>query len=287
MSDAVIDRVLDWARGTADVRAVILTSSRARPDASADEFSDWDVVLAVPDPAALAEGDLAWQAAVGTRLVGWGDEGELLGHRTFSRGVIYADDLRVDYSFWPIELLDAVADADALPPELDGGYTVLLDKDGRTATWPAPSFGAYVLRPPTPGEYRDLVEEFWWNMSYLPKSIRRGDLFFLSSWMLEHDMKMVCLRRMLEWRIGAQRGWTWAPGPYGRGLERFLDAETRRRLAATYARLDADALWAAAFELAGLFRDTAIEVGAALGYRYPLEIDSAMRDRLGRARERM
>jgi Streptomycin adenylyltransferase len=45
----VLDRVVEWAAGETHVRAVILTSTRARPDAAIDEPSDYDVILAVPD----------------------------------------------------------------------------------------------------------------------------------------------------------------------------------------------------------------------------------------------
>jgi aminoglycoside 6-adenylyltransferase len=284
VTDALLDRLIGWAERTPEIRAVLLTSSRARADGPTDEFSDWDVVLAVTDPAAWAEGDLAWQAELGRRLVGWGDEDELLGQRTYFRGVIYDDHTRVDYSLWPVKLADAVGNADHLPPELDDGYEVLLDKDGRAADWPPPSLKAYVLQPPSAAEYRALVEEFWWNMSYLPKSMRRGDLFFLSSWMLEHDQKIVCLRRMLEWRIAAEHGWTWSPRPYGQRLEEHLDEGTRAALAGTYAGLDPEAIWTAAFRLAELFRRVAIDVASTLGYTYPESVDARMTAYLQRMR---
>ena len=38
-----------WAEAREDVRAAILTSSRANPRANPDIFSDYDVILAVRD----------------------------------------------------------------------------------------------------------------------------------------------------------------------------------------------------------------------------------------------
>lgn len=276
MSDSVLDTLVAWGERTPDIRAMILTSNRARPDGVVDEFSDYDVTLAVTDPARFA-GDLAWQEeAYGPRLVGWGDEDELFGLPTRFRGVVYRDHVKVDYTIWPDALLESVAAHSTLPGGLDHGYRILLDKDGRTRGWPEPTFTAYVLAPPSEAEYRAQVEEFWWDVSYVPKSVRRGDLFFASSFMLEHDLKFVSLRRMFEWRIAIEHVWTFAPGSHGNRLDQYLDAETLRDLADTYALLDADAIWEAVFRLAVLYRRVATEVAAALGFAYPQEIDDRM-----------
>ena len=81
---------------------------------------------------------------------------------------------------------------------------------------------------------------------------------------------------MLEWGIAVMRDWTFAPGSHGRRLEHHLDAKTLHDLAETYASLDADAIWVAAFRLAALYRRVATDVAAALGYEYPQEIDDRM-----------
>jgi aminoglycoside 6-adenylyltransferase len=271
----VQERLLGWVRRTSIVRAAILTSMRARPEGPPDELSDWDVILAVTDPSALVD-DLDWHAEIGAPLVRWGDEDELLGHPTWFRGVVYDDGSKVDFTIWPDALLDAIAEQDRLPPGLDHGHSVLHDPDGRTSSWPPPTFSAYVLSPPTEADYRALVEEFWWDTTYVAKAVRRGELFFATSFVIEHDLKLIALRRMLEWRTAAASGWTFAPGVHGRGLERRLDAGDRALLQATYATLDADGVRRALAATIDLFRRAAIDVGHALGYRYPEEIDGRM-----------
>jgi aminoglycoside 6-adenylyltransferase len=283
MSDPMLDRVQRWVARAPEIRAVILTGSRAAQGGPPDDMADYDIILAVTDPARFADGDLSWHGELGIPLVRWGDDGELLGHRTHFRGVVYDDLTKVDFTIWPEALLETIA-AGEPPPALDHGYRVLHDPSGRTRGWAAPTFSAHVLRRPSESEYRALVEQFWWDTTYVAKAVRRDDLFFATSWVLEHDLKVVALRRMLEWRIAAASGWTFAPGVYGRGLEPHLDEHDRRALAATCASLDADGAWHALFAVTDLFRAAAHDVASALGFVYPTGIDERMTARLAMAR---
>jgi hypothetical protein len=65
----VVRRLVAWAERDDAIRALVLTSSRARADGSVDALSDYDVVIAVRDPRAFAEDD-AWKSAYGRLFVG-------------------------------------------------------------------------------------------------------------------------------------------------------------------------------------------------------------------------
>jgi hypothetical protein len=173
----VVRRLVAWAERDDAIRALVLTSSRARADGSVDALSDYDVVIAVRDPRAFAEDD-AWKSAYGRLLVGWGDENRVHGETTYFRGVVYDDGAKIDYTLWPDVLLERVADSAPLPADLDVGYRVLLDKDGQTTRWSAPTLRAHIPPKPTHGEYVALVEEFWWDTTYVAKSLWRGEAFF-------------------------------------------------------------------------------------------------------------
>jgi aminoglycoside 6-adenylyltransferase len=247
----------------------VLTSSRA--DGRGDELSDYDIVLAVRDaPSFLADPD--WVGRYGQVAARWGDEGELLGLATSFRGVVYGDGVKIDYTIWPQELLGRIAAAEALPDGLDVGYRVLLDKDGPTSAWAAPSFRAHIPSPPSDEEYRAVVEEFWWAATYAAKALWRGEVVF-AKFVLDHDLKLGPLRRVLEWRIELDADWSVRPGVYGRGLERLLPAELRDELAATYVGAGIEENWAALDATIALFRRVASEVAERLGYVYPEEAD--------------
>ena len=125
----VLERLVAWGNAQPSIRAIILTSSRARSDGPVDLLSDYDVILAVTDAEQFSRED-GWVSGYGRPMVRWSDQGELCELTTRFHGVVYEDYVKIDYSVWPVALLDRIAAA--LPDQLDVGYRVLLDKDGRT-----------------------------------------------------------------------------------------------------------------------------------------------------------
>jgi aminoglycoside 6-adenylyltransferase len=267
--DVVLRRLLAWCESDQRVRAVVLTSSRA--NGRADELSDYDVVLGVRG-LAVFRADPSWVVRYGEPAARWGEESELLGLATSFLGVVYADGVKVDYTVWPEELLARVSAADALPDGLDVGYRVLLDKDGLTAAWAPPSYRAHIPARPAEDEYRAVVEEFWWASTYAAKALWRGEVVF-AKFVVDHDMKLGPLRRVLEWKIELDGDWSVRPGVCGRGLERLLPADLRDDLAATYVGSGVEESWRALDATIALFRRVATEVADHLGYAYPVEAD--------------
>jgi aminoglycoside 6-adenylyltransferase len=266
--DAVLSRVLRWGEAEDAVRVVVLTSTRARAEGPPDELSDYDVILALEDTDCF---DAA--AAYGMPAARWSDEHDVHGTRTFFRGVVYDDGVKVDWTLWPANVPELVAEH-GLTDDLDVGYRVLLDKDGTTARWAQPTYRAYIPQRPTEAEYAALVEEFWWSATYVAKARTRGEQFFLR-FVLDVDMTHGVLRQMLEWLIETGRGWEWKPGAYGRGIERELLSGLAAELAGAHGSLE---------QTVALFRRAAREVGEALGYAYPQHADDAVSayiDKLG------
>jgi len=267
----VVDKLLAWGTAHPLIRAMILTSSRTRPDGPVDLLSDYDLILAVSDVGPFASGD-AWTSAYDRPMVRWGDQSEMHGLATYFRGVVYQNYVKIDYGIWPVELLSRIAASASLPDELDVGYRVLLDKDQRTAGWKQPSYLAHIPTRPVQAEYQALVEEFWWSATYVAKSLWRDDLIF-AKWVLEQDLKLETVRRMLEWRIEIDHNWSVKPGVYGRGLKQLLPPHIWSEFASTYVSLDVEETWAALDRVKALFRHVASDVGNALGYSYPQQVD--------------
>jgi aminoglycoside 6-adenylyltransferase len=267
----VLGCVTGWAADHPLIRAVILESSRAVGQATLDRFSDYDLLLVVSDVHSFVD-DNAWQHFFGEPLVRFGDKAEVLGYETYFRLVLYQDHTKIDFAIWPLALLQRVVERQESTALLDWGYRVLLDKDGLAAALPAPTCTAYIPSKPSEHEYQALIEEFWWETTYVAKHLWRDELI-LAKYNLEVVMKYELLLPMLEWRMELDHGWTWNPGLLGRGLKRALPPDLWSALERTYVGPGIEDNWEALLAITTLFRRVAQEVGQALGYAYPQEMD--------------
>ena len=266
-----LQKLIAWGNAHPRVRAMILTSSRARPDGLLDLLSDYDIILAMTDADHFGRED-TWLSDYGKPMVRSSDRSDLYHLTTYWRGVLYEDSVKIDYSVWPVALLERISAEAALPDELDVGYLVLLDKDRRTSGWKPPSYRAYLPARPTEAEYQALVEEFWWVTTYVAKSLWRDELVF-ARWCLDQEMKLGVMRRLLEWRVEIDHDWDVQTGVQGRGLKRQLPADIWAVFASTYVGPESEDNWTALFHSTRLFRRVAMEVGDALGYAYPQPLD--------------
>ncbi len=269
--DAVIGRIIAWAAGNDLIRAVLLEGSRGNPSATIDEFSDYDIAIVVSDLAPFVE-RLSWIEWFGEPIVHWGDRRMIDGIEYNTRLVMYEGGTRIDYQAWRPEAIRAMVERGRLPAILDTGYRVLLDKDGITKGLPPATYTAHTPPRPAEAEFLALVNDFWWETLYVAKNLRRDELF-PARWSLDAEMKHDMLRRMLEWRVEIEHGWSIRPGNHGSGLKQRLQADLWCEIEQTFAGADADEIWAALWTTIRVFRRVAAEVGGALGYAYPHDLD--------------
>ena len=155
--DPVIRRLARWGQEQKAIRAMLLTGSRANPNASVDAWSDYDVVLVVEDIHPFFA-DRAWLQDFGQVLVAyWDPVPPAPDSRIDQVGnvVLFQDGLKIDFTLWPAELLRQIARSPALPAGLDDGYAVLVDKDHLSDGMPAPTHTAYIPAPPTNETYQN------------------------------------------------------------------------------------------------------------------------------------
>jgi aminoglycoside 6-adenylyltransferase len=284
IEDTVIQQLVQWGEQQALVCAVILTSSRAIPHAHTDVFSDYDVILVLREIKSFYE-DRSWLQTFGSVLALYRDPLSL--DRGFERAAYvtqYESGLKIDFTLWPVELLNSIVSESQLPPEFDAGYQVLLDKTRLTDGLQPPTYSAYIPKPPTDIQYQATMEEFFLDTTYVAKFLWRDDLM-AAKHILDHSLKQEYLLRMLEWQIEIDHAWSVKPGPYGRGLKRWLPPEVWSDLEDTYTTADLDSNWTALFRTIDLMRRAAIEVSQRLGYSYPDNLERRVRSYLLRVRE--
>lgn len=269
-----------WGARQASVRAMLLTSTRAIPGARLDRFSDWDVILVVEEIETWLE-DRSWIEDFGEVLIAYWDPvapDEATGIPVSGNIVEYTGLAKIDFTLWPTEMIPALLSVADLPPELDAGYRVLLDKDEVLRRLPEPTGRGYGLDRPSPDLYLKLVNDFFIGVPYVAKMLARREVL-PAKWCLDYDMRYGYLLPMLEWRVAIERDWALAPGVNGKRLQEWLPPNLWAALEGTYAGLGVDENWGALFAMIGLFRQVATEVGESLGVPYPADLDRRVTDR--------
>jgi aminoglycoside 6-adenylyltransferase len=274
-SDVVLQALVQWSEERDAVRAMLLTSTRAVPGGQVDALSDYDVILIVREVGPLVT-DRGWIETFGEVLVAYWDPiapDPDTGIPCSGNIVQYVDGHKIDFTLWPGAQLERIAGLTELPAELDAGYRVLLDKDGLTAGLAAPTYTGYQLSPPDEETYLTLVNDFFIGVPYVAKCLLRDEIL-PAKWCLDYDMRYVYLLPMLEWWAACANGWRISPGVNGKGLRQYLSADIWADLKTTYAGADVEANGEALFRMISLFGRVGREVGAALRYSYPEELDA-------------
>ena len=280
------ERIIQWAKSQAEIRAALLTSTRAVPNAQVDVLSDHDVILVVQDIRPFVQ-DRTWIDDFGKVLVVYWDPVHPdpdFGDEIIANVTQYASGLKLDFTVWPVSLFEKVAAASALPVELDAGYRILLDKDGLTTSMPPPTGRAYIPKPPSREAYLTWINDFFSDAPYVAKCLWRGELLPVK-WCLDYDMKHIYLRQLLEWRAQMDHHWSAPIGSLGKGLKRYLPPDIWEELEMTYADAQVQDNWLALANTMALFRRVAVEVGEHLGYAYPFELDERVREYVEKIRQ--
>lgn len=277
MSDTVEAELIAWGESQPDVRAMVLTSTRARENAAVDWFSDYDVIVFTSEIQRRYD-DRQWLESFGEIVISWWDPLEIdpnSGLLTTGNVVYYPNARKIDFTLWPVEMAAHVARG--LPTELDAGYRVLLSKNEFTADWPAATGEGYRHRLPNCEQYLAAVNDFFIGVPYVVTALLRGELL-PAKWVLDYDMRYEYLLPMLEWYAVSIHGDSVTIGAHGKGLQPLLPAEIWAQLEQTYASLDVGENRAALSAMIQLFREVAEHVGNAIGCAYPAELhDRVMR----------
>lgn len=267
----MIPALVAWGESQTDVRAMVLTSTRAIEGAPVDRFSDYDVIVISADIRARYD-DQSWIQVFGDVIIDWWDPLEIdhdTGVLTTGNIVYYSGTLKIDFTLWPPEMAGMIGQQ--LPAELDAGYRVLLDKDGLTQSWPDASGTGYKTKLPDCNRYLETINSFFIGVPYVVTALLRGELL-PAKWVLDYDMRYEYLLPMMKWYAVSIHGDNAHIGNLGKGVQRFLPEETTQRLTSTYAGFEVESNRLALTEMINLFRDIAQHVGEAIGCEYPTDL---------------
>mgnify|MGYP006301961727 CR=1 FL=1 len=255
-----------WARKNDLIRAAVLTSSRANPEAEVDFLSDYDIELYVSNLRGFKKSD-EWLDEFGSIMVRWPFKPRSTGFKDgnwITRLVLFNDGLRIDFQI--TEQLKIEKDA------YKNAYQVLIDKDGITKELEKPTYSEFIIKKPEQEEYETLVNEFWWNAYYVPKYLWRDQLPF-AKYMLDYTLRYSYLHQIIDWYIGLENDWAVETGALGKNFKDYLSKEKWKKWEETYAGADIEDNWRAFFIMTDYFRELARKVGDKLNYNYPDQVD--------------
>jgi aminoglycoside 6-adenylyltransferase len=259
----VIKNLTNWAMENNQVRAMILTSSRANPHCRTDSFSDYDIELYVTNIRQFKNDK--WLNNFGDVTIRWPRKPMATFDKEWiTRLVLFDNEVRIDFQITSKKSINQSA--------YDDGYKVLVDKDKLTINLIESTFRRYQVKKPTKEEFDDLVNAFFWNATYVAKNLRRDELYY-AKFMLDNILRFDDLQKMIEWNIAMQHDWSISTGKCGRLFKHYLSSKVWIELEATFSDAGIENNWRAFFKMIELFRALAQEVANNLGYEYPDTID--------------
>lgn len=260
-----IERIIKWGQTTHEVRAMILTGSRASRNQT-DFLSDYDIAIFGNDCNFIS--DDRWIENIDNYLICIHDKFIFLSYTIPTRLTIFKDISKVDFSFYPLEILSQLISD--LPDAYNAGYGILIDKDELLRDMPLPDYKAYQCRKPDEKEFKRNFDEFWFEVYHVAKYLWRDDLWTAK---LRDIAAKEKLRQMIEWNHAADFNWNFAPGCDGKRMNSWIDKNILQQLEQCWSGFNKDDNIQSLQATIELYRKLSTDTARRLGYDYNKEVD--------------
>jgi len=277
-----LENIINWAKENEDVRALLLTSSLVNPLAPVDEFSDLDIEIIFEDNASYVDNS-AWLDLFGTPIAVLEEGDSFFDGKHAMKMVLYEDHIKVDFKLFSKIQFVAETQLEQLPKDWDIGYQVLLDKDEITRFLKKPSYQFSIVKKPSIEEFQRILNDFWWDTTYVAKCLARGDIFY-AMFMSEDNIRTVYLVPLIEWYIASQHQWNVTTNKHGRLFKKYLSSGEWQMVEATFSGHDAEENWNALFAMADLVNKIGTTLSEKLETSYPIELELKIRIYLSQVR---
>lgn len=259
--------ILRFAQDHDDVRAVVMTGSRANRDAVRDCFQDYDITYLVHDVAPYRKnaqiplyfGDVMIQQTPDDM----GEPSTLTN--SYAYLMQFMDGNRIDLTFLRLTEANSILE--------DSLSLVLLDKDERF-NLPPPVLRSHLPRKPTAKQFADCCNEYWWLNPYAAKALYRKQPTYAKA--ILDDLMRRQLMDMLTWHVGVTTDFQVTVGHLGKCLRTHISHDLWQLVERTYADAQLTNTWNSLFTMNELFRRVAQPTANALKFPYPDREDKAV-----------
>jgi len=262
----IFDLIIKIADDDERIRAVLLSGSRADPDAPKDKYQDYDITYFVKDIKPFYNNTEWVKEKFGQPLIMQLPENmELLppsGDGHFCWLMIFEDGNRIDLSV-------------EFKPYTDNGEPakILLDKDGFFPEL-KPDKKHWHIKPPSQKYFYDCCNEFWWCLNNAAKGIARDELPYAMNMYncIVRDM----LDKMIEWFIGVNYNFSVSTGKMGKYFKNYLPENLYEKYKATYSDGNYNHFWDSISSACELFHLAAEKVANYLNVSYNQNEENGM-----------
>lgn len=263
--------IFQWAEENQDVKAVLLTSSLVNPLAPVDDFSDLDIELIFEDNSPYVE-DTRWLDSFGNPIAMIEENERCFEGKHAMKMVLYEDGGKVDFKLYSKKQFIEETQLKKLPADWDIGYKVLIDKEHLTARMLSPTYQISIIQKPTEKDFQKLINDFWWDTTYVVKCLKRDDIFY-AKYMSETIIRTEYLITIIEWYIASQHQWNVTTNKYGRLFKKYLDGDEWMEIEKTFSGSDIEENWNALFAMAELVSKIGRKLAEILNYQYPYQLE--------------
>ena len=273
--DEKLKAIIEWSEKNDDVRAVLLTSSPVNPLAEVDEFSDLDIELIFTNNTNYIL-DKSWILNFGNPISIIEEDENSFDNKHAMKMVLYEDGVKVDFKLYSKLNFIKETQQKVLPDDWDIGYKVLIDKDGITQEMLKPTYQVSIIKKPSEKEFQSLITDFWWDTTYVAKSIARDEIFY-AKYISEKIIRAKYLIPLIEWKIGSENQWNVTTNKHGRLFKRFLNREVWEKVEQTFSGSDLNDNWKSLFAMADLVSEIGNDLSETFAYEYPEKLENDIR----------
>lgn len=257
----MLDLIIAVANKDIRIRAAYIEGSRANLNVPKDLFQDYDIVYIVTETRPFIE-DKDWINRFGDRLYMQYPE----------ENIYYPSDIKNCYG-WLIQFADGNR-LDLHVKTLENAlnslelYKTLVDKDNSMTRKQVLSDERYWVKKPVLDQFSCTCNEFWWCLNNVAKGLWRNEIPYVMD-MINLQIRLM-LRRLLEWKIGVDNGFSVSVGKSAKYMNKYLSKEIFEEYLQSYSEAQINAIWNAVFVMCDLFQKISLELSKKLNFTYDL-----------------
>jgi len=279
VNHSILNKIIEWAENESDIRALILEGSRAS-NSHIDELSDYDLNVFVVNHIKYTK-DNNWINKFDQVLIYQKEKFFYKNIEIPTRLVVYKNNPKVDFSFWPINILHEIIDNKILPESYKSGYKVLLDKDKITDGMLSPSNDGFLIPKPTENELLTTIYNFWFEAYCIVKYLKRDNLWYAK--MLESGPIKKFMLKMILWNESSKYDWKNNKiHLQGKNLETQVSKDIKKSFNNCFSKYNKSDTWHSLIGMIELFKRLSYEVTMKMNVEYPEESISQIQEYIKR-----